>query len=293
MQKSMLLFVNPEFDQRFPCGISRLYRIFSKKYRYNFEIVDEAFLKGNIPAEKGSQILIIAGGDGTIHRAVNIIPDEALPKYIFGIIPAGTANEFAKSLKLPLYLEDAAEVIAQNKRKTTPKPGIINKKHKFMTGFLYGIACKVLSQTSPVAKHYLGNYAYQLPGLFSLLNYPDFVKKFTIDSKTFYTGYFLVNCASLLSTGLFSSELGDNENKSLFSVVYLEPEPTVGDFLRLMMENQAGGNILDDKSIFYTQMEDFTLRFNGELEFMLDGEIYRLNSPIEFEHSNFNLNVIF
>ncbi len=289
--ETLLIFVNPEFDQRIPCGISRIYRIFSKKYKYNIEIINEEFLKTNKPDKNGPQVLVVAGGDGTFHYMLNLIPENVIENYIFGVIPAGTANEFAKSLNLPILLEEAAEVIAQKRRIITQKPGIINKKYKFVTGFLYGIACKVLLETPPRAKHFLGNYAYQLPGLFSFSDYQIFVKKFAFDSQEFSTGYLLINCASLASKGVFPDEL-KNEDKKLFSIVYIGPELKFGDFLRLVIENQTGENILHDESIFYRQINDFKLCFDGEIKFMLDGEVYSMVSPIEFEHCEQCIKVI-
>jgi diacylglycerol kinase family enzyme len=45
--------------------------------------------------------LVIVGGDGTLHRAVNIIQKrKRLAKTEFGIVPAGTCNDFARALKL-------------------------------------------------------------------------------------------------------------------------------------------------------------------------------------------------
>ncbi len=50
-------------------------------------------------AEAGTNLLIIAGGDGTIHEVVNglmEVPVEARPK--LGILPIGSGNDFAHSL---------------------------------------------------------------------------------------------------------------------------------------------------------------------------------------------------
>ncbi|OGI04697.1 MAG: hypothetical protein A2Y25_03830 [Candidatus Melainabacteria bacterium GWF2_37_15] len=289
--KTLFIFANPEFDQRSQCGISKLYQIFSKKYGFNIEIINEEFLRTNVPEDDSSQILVIAGGDGTIHRVLNTIPEKVLERYHFGIIPGGTANEFVKSLRLPLWLEQAAEIIAASPNVVCQTPGLINKKYRFATGFLYGIAYKVLQETSPVAKQYFGPYAYQLPGLFSLANYADFVKSFRVDSMKFRTGYLLINNASLISKDLFPNEI-KNEDPTLFSIVYLHAPLFVGDFIRLIIKNQRGAYILEDPALFYRQIGDFTLEFEGDLDFMLDGEIYKMSSPIRFQHSKYNFKVI-
>ncbi|MFN3430450.1 MAG: diacylglycerol/lipid kinase family protein, partial [Candidatus Sericytochromatia bacterium] len=58
--------------------------------------------------------LLIAGGDGTIHHLVNAFaeaPEVAWPP--IGIVPLGTANDFARSLGLPSDWRAALAVAAQ------------------------------------------------------------------------------------------------------------------------------------------------------------------------------------
>ena len=51
-------------------------------------------------AKAGYELIIAAGGDGTINEVVNgIAPLRKRPK--LAIIPAGTTNDFARALKIP------------------------------------------------------------------------------------------------------------------------------------------------------------------------------------------------
>jgi diacylglycerol kinase (ATP) len=52
----------------------------------------------------------VAGGDGTIHAAVQVL---AQTDVALGILPQGTANNFATALRLPLDLPSAFRVIAE------------------------------------------------------------------------------------------------------------------------------------------------------------------------------------
>ena len=59
--------------------------------------------------ESDAELVIVGGGDGTIHTAVNMI----LPTgKILGILPLGTMNLLARDLKTPLDLEEAFEALA-------------------------------------------------------------------------------------------------------------------------------------------------------------------------------------
>lgn len=292
MKKKLFLFTNPDFDKKYIGGISRLYQIFCKEYNFNMEIIDENFLKKNIPEEQ-KELIIIAGGDGTIHKAINIIPEEHLNLYKFGIIPTGTANEFAKSLNLPNLPEEAAALIANRhgKSKFQHKIAVVQHKHKFLTGMLYGIVCQVLKSASRSAKIFWGAFAYNLPAFMSLSAFSDYIKKFRMDSKEFHTGYLIINNASLISKDLSFDDI-KREDKDLFSIIYVSPQATTPDMLRLLVKNQARMSILKDPAIFYEQRKEIHLKFEGKSLFMLDGEIYEFSSPLHIKHHDQSIEII-
>ena len=69
----------------------------------------------NLPAqgatwrEQGIDIAIAAGGDGIVGGVITHIAASGPP---LGIMPLGTANDIARSLRIPQNLHQAAEVIA-------------------------------------------------------------------------------------------------------------------------------------------------------------------------------------
>ena len=66
-------------------------------------------------AAGGSDRLIVAGGDGSIHEAVNGILRSG-KNAALGVIPIGTGNDFAKACGIPLHWEDAATLLADRIR---------------------------------------------------------------------------------------------------------------------------------------------------------------------------------
>ncbi len=64
--------------------------------------------------------VIVAGGDGTIHEAVNgILAAGAGAATALGLIPLGTGNDFAKSIELPRDWRAAADRVADRLRSGT------------------------------------------------------------------------------------------------------------------------------------------------------------------------------
>ncbi len=57
----------------------------------------------------GKDAVIVAGGDGTIHQAAQVLAHTDVP---LGIIPCGRGNDLARTLGIPHNPEKAAEVIA-------------------------------------------------------------------------------------------------------------------------------------------------------------------------------------
>ncbi|MGI9234616.1 MAG: diacylglycerol/lipid kinase family protein [Woeseiaceae bacterium] len=61
--------------------------------------------------EQGTERIIVAGGDGTVHEAINGIMHSGSTAAL-GLIPTGTGNDFAKACGIPLNWEHAAELLA-------------------------------------------------------------------------------------------------------------------------------------------------------------------------------------
>jgi diacylglycerol kinase (ATP) len=59
--------------------------------------------------DRGADLILVAGGDGTINEAVNGMAHSDVP---LGILPAGTANVFANELGLGKTMERAAETLS-------------------------------------------------------------------------------------------------------------------------------------------------------------------------------------
>ena len=62
----------------------------------------------------GADVVVAGGGDGTLSAvAAGLVATDVS----FGVLPVGTLNHFARDLKIPLDLEQAAQVVLQGKTK--------------------------------------------------------------------------------------------------------------------------------------------------------------------------------
>jgi YegS/Rv2252/BmrU family lipid kinase len=114
----------------------------------------------------GADRIVVAGGDGSVHEAVNGILRAEKPARL-GVIPTGTGNDFAKACAIPLDWEHATEQLAT--RLVTNEPyrqidiGRMNDRY-FANGAGIGFDAKV----TKVARSYrwpIGDFVY----LFAIL----------------------------------------------------------------------------------------------------------------------------
>src|SRR5699024_4344376 len=74
----------------------------------------DATIAARIAVERKYDIVLVAGGDGTINEVVQGIAEAKFrPK--LGIIPTGTTNDFARALSIPRDIEKAVDIILKDK----------------------------------------------------------------------------------------------------------------------------------------------------------------------------------
>lgn len=100
-------------------------------------------------------MVIVGGGDGSLASTVDELIGSGC---VFGVLPLGTANSFARSLGLPLNLDGAVEVIANGRRRRIDL-GMINDDY-FVNGAAMGLSPLIGQTVPPALKRYLGRIGY-------------------------------------------------------------------------------------------------------------------------------------
>ncbi|QGP80938.1 diacylglycerol/lipid kinase family protein [Sphingobium sp. CAP-1] len=127
--------------------------------------------------ESGAPMVIVGGGDGSMSGTV----DELVGRNIvFGVLPLGTANSFARTLGLPLDLDGAVRAIATGQRRRVDL-GMIDRDY-FVNAASLGLS-PMIGQTVPhKLKRYLGRIGYLLWALKCSIGFRAF--RLTIDDGT-------------------------------------------------------------------------------------------------------------
>lgn len=113
----------------------------------------------------GVDTVVAAGGDGTLNEVVNglMAADERLEMPSLGVIPLGTANDFAVSCRIPLAPLEALMLITD----ISPVPVDLAKVNQryFLNMASGGFGTQITTATPDELKRVLGSLAYLLTGM--------------------------------------------------------------------------------------------------------------------------------
>ncbi len=121
------------------------------------------FIKDAIAQNIGT--IIAAGGDGTINAVSTTLmkfPTDTRPA--MGILPMGTANDFATSANIPLDIEQALALAVKGKS-TKIDLAQVNDHYYFMNMATGGFGTRITTETPEALKSALGGAAYVINGL--------------------------------------------------------------------------------------------------------------------------------
>ncbi len=117
-------------------------------------------------AENDFDLVVAAGGDGTINEVINGL---AGSDTVLGIIPMGTANVLALELKIPIEIRAACQAIASGNTMTIDLGRVNDRYFACMAGI--GFDAHVLKKADSKLKKILGALAYPVVALSEVLFY--------------------------------------------------------------------------------------------------------------------------
>lgn len=184
--KKVKFIYNPNSGER--RIVHELDKIIEIYQQYNYTVVPFRLSKeGHIndaffDIELNYDHILISGGDGTVDLILNAIKqlDINIP---IGILPSGTANDFAKAINLPFDPKESIERIVNSKPKKIDI-GKINDKY-FINVASAGMFTDVSQKINPDFKNSIGKVSYYLKGIEEALH----MRKFNIEVRSKEVSY--------------------------------------------------------------------------------------------------------
>ena len=117
---------------------------------------DDARREAERAVSRGFDVIIAAGGDGTIYEVVNGIAEKK-HRPALGIIPSGTSNDFARAIGIPKSVGKACEIIAAGRTQKVDV-GRINNRY-FMNIAGGGVLTELTYEVPSKLKTVIGQLA--------------------------------------------------------------------------------------------------------------------------------------
>ncbi len=240
--------------------------------------IGDASVAARIAVERKYDLVIAAGGDGTINEVVNgLAEQEYRPK--LGIIPVGTTNDFARALHIPRDVEEATEIIV--KGDTIPVDiGRMNNKY-FINIAGGGRITELTYEVPSKLKTMLGQLAYYLKGMEMLPSIRATEVSIEYDGKLFEGEVMLFLVGLTNSVGGFEKLSPDSSiNDGLFTLLILK-KANLADFIRIATLAIRGEHVHDER-VIYTKANRIKVNSKDVVQLNLDGEFGGL-LPAEFD----------
>jgi lipid kinase YegS len=129
-----------------------------------------------------TDLLIAAGGDGTLNEVIHGLMDlSKVTRPALGIIPLGTANDFAAGCGIPKDPQKALALCMQG-RAVPIDVGKANQRW-FLNAASAGFAAEVTATTPPELKRLLGQAAYAVMGAILAMNVRHYRGRLTLPNR--------------------------------------------------------------------------------------------------------------
>ena len=152
-------------------------------------------------------LVVCSGGDGTLDEVMTGMMHRK-HKIPVGYIPAGSCNDFARSLQIPNNMDRAAEIAVRGVNYAIDV-GSLNERN-FIYVAAFGIFTDVSYTTKQEVKNVLGHMAYVLEGMKQLMNVKSYQLKVTSDEANFEGDFLFGMITNSKSVGGFKSIVGKN-----------------------------------------------------------------------------------
>ena len=230
-------------------------------------------------------LIACSGGDGTIDEvATGMMKRREMGKDVVpvGYIPAGTTNDFAKSLHIPRKPLAAAD----NAVKGVPFPCDIGKFNDSVFVYIaaFGIFTDVSYETDQAVKNVLGHMAYILEGAKRIFNIPSYKIKVEHDGEVIEDEFIFGMVTNSRSVGGFSNMVGKNIvfDDGLFEVTLIKtPKNPIAlqEIIAALLIEQV-----DTKHMYTFKTKEITFDSVEEIPWTLDGEFGGEQDYVEIEN---------
>lgn len=221
-------------------------------------------------------LIVASGGDGTVNIVLNAMMSRKM-NIPLGIIPSGTANDFATFLGFKSgQVEEACRAMV-NTRAIAIDLGLVNDTTYFINVCAGGLLTNVSQTVDKDVKNALGSLSYYLKGVEQIPSFHKIPFRITTSNEVIEEDLYLYMIMNSAGTGGFtklSPQASIQDGK--FELLAIRARPLI-ELSPLFLKMLTGDHINDTKNILYLRDSYFKIECLDEdfkiMESTVDGEM--------------------
>jgi diacylglycerol kinase (ATP) len=231
--------------------------------------------------ERGDDVVIVAGGDGTINEAAQALVGTETELAIW---PSGTANVLASELSLPRNERALAELIAQGSSRRISVGRAVKPAGDWSRYFLLmagiGLDAKIVEGVNPDWKRVAGKAAYLASGLDYLARMPQTPFSIDLDGQARKSTFTVISNAAHYAVWFTLAPKARLDDDKLDVCVFNTNSRLA--YLSYAFMSMAGGAHTRTPGVCYQEARRVHANSNDDALVQLDGDVVgRL--PMDFE----------
>jgi diacylglycerol kinase (ATP) len=224
-------------------------------------------------AGKRGNYIVAAGGDGTLNEVINGI-GRRTRRVRIGLLPLGTANDFACSLGLPPSMDENIGVLLSRKTKLIDLVRVKSKRtHYFANVSSGGFSTSVDDKLTPQIKHHWGSLSYIRGAAAALPKLKPYRTRLVFDDK------------ERLAIDLYNVVIANGSFVAGGLPIAPEADPADGWLDIVLIPKQAApkmallaaeivlGRHLSNETVIFRRARKIAIRSQPNMRFNADGEL--------------------
>lgn len=279
MKKIVQLLYNPKAgDTLFKTKLDTFLRIFIEKgYEvriYRSEGVGKMTEYLKEVDLSNTDAIIVAGGDGTINEVVNALMNMEI-KPALGVIPAGTCNDFAKSLGFDMDIDSCIETLGEMQMNAVDV-GEVNGRY-FINVCGAGLFTNISQNVNNDMKNTFGKIAYYVKGAEQLPAFKPFRLRIESDGNVYEDDFLLFLVLNSEGAGGIQLAHGADLSDGYYDFVGIRSVP-INEFTRMMVKLLKREH-LTDKAVLHIRSDNFKISSENIIESFKESDVDGESGP--------------
>jgi diacylglycerol kinase family enzyme len=238
-------------------------------------------------ADAAPDRIVVAGGDGSVGVAARVAARSGTP---LAVVPAGTANDFARALKLPQTHDDAIALAADAGAATRDVELALAGDRPFVNVASAGLSVVAAERAAPL-KPRLGALAYAVGAARAALVAHPLPARVRVDGTPLFAGraWQVIVAASGAFGGGSSLEAAEPDD-DLLDVAIIEARSRLA-LLRRAKGMRLGG-LTAQPGVVHGRGREVEVALADGTPWNVDGEVCRLDEPARFTLARTRVTVV-